>query len=157
LRSVQGILPVNRSLWTSDLRKDEATILTMMDELSARYRIDPGCVLITGFSAGGYPMYYVVLRHPERFAMAVARNCNSDMGIFEGVKLSDEAKRLPVVVFWGKDDLAEIQQQSWEAVRWFGEHGFKKLRWKKYPGGHLRRPENAYGYFRAVLPAQYRR
>jgi len=89
--------------------------------------------------------------------MIVARNCNSDVRILEGVELTDEARRLPVVVFWGKDDLAEIHQQSWQAVQWLGEHDFKKLKWKKYPGGHLRRPDNAYGYFRAVLPARYKR
>jgi len=157
LRSVQGILPVNDTLWLRDLDADEKTILAVLEDVSAKYRVDRRYVLLTGFSAGGYPLYQTGLRHPDKFSMLIARNCNSDLKIFQRIELTDQVRRLPVVVFWGKDDLTEIGRQSWQAVRWMGERGFTNLHHKKYAGGHLRRPETAYSYWRRILPEEYRR
>jgi len=157
LKSVQGILPVNENLWRSDLEADEKTILSVIEDVAKRYQIDRDCVLLTGFSAGGYPLYYTGLRHPDKFSMLIARNCNSDLTIFEEIKLTDAVRSLPVAVFWGKDDLTEIGRQSWQAIRWMGERGFSNLDRKKYAGGHLRRPETAYNHWRKCLPEKYRR
>ena len=157
LRSVQGILPVNHALWMADLESDEAAILAVLEDVAGKYRIDRGSVLLTGFSAGGYPMYYVGLRNPQRFNMLVARACNSSIDIFEHIGLTDEARRLPVRIFWGKDDLKQIADQSWDAIRWLSEHGFKHVDWDKTAGGHLRRPETAYKYWQKVLPKRHRR
>lgn len=157
LRSVQGILPVSDALWFRDLDRDEETILAVMDEVTAKYRIDPNSVLLTGFSAGGYPMYHVGLRNPRRFNMLVARACNSSVSLFERLELTDEARRVPVRIFWGKDDLKPIANQSWEAYRWLVRRGFKWVEWKKISGGHIRRPDIAYAFWRKVLPARHRR
>jgi poly(3-hydroxybutyrate) depolymerase len=157
LRSVQGILPVSETLWSADLLSDEKTILSVIDDVASKYRVDTDHVLLTGFSAGGYPLYYVGLRHPERFSMLIARNCNSSIKLFEQIELNDTGRALPVVIFWGKDDLQEINRQSWQAVRWLSEHGLKNVERKKYAGGHLRRPETAYSYWRGSLPPGYRR
>ena len=67
LKSPQGILPVIRSLWRKDLAHDEQTILSLIDQLAERYNVDRKAVMLTGFSAGGYPMYYTGLRNPDRF------------------------------------------------------------------------------------------
>jgi len=157
LKSVQGILPVNESLWRKDLKRDEKVILAVMDELMGKYSIDPKAVLLAGFSAGGYPLYYVGLRHPDRFNMLIARSCNSSLDIFERVELTPAARKLPIVIYWGKDDLQEIHRQSWRAVRWLGERGFKHLDHDKIKGGHRRTPEIAYRYWRKILPKRYRR
>ncbi len=156
LKSVQGILPVHRGLWYADLDADEEAILTLIDELSAKYRIDPQAVLLTGFSAGGYPLYHVGLRRPERFNMLIARGCNSSVELFERIELTDAARKLPIRIFWGKDDPA-LGSQSWQAVRWLGEHGFRRMDYKKISGGHLRRPDVAYRLWRKVLPERHRR
>ena len=157
LKSVQGILPVRRDTWYRDLKKDEKTILAVIDEVTAQYRVDPNAVLLTGFSAGGYPMYYVALRHPELFSMVIARACNSSLELFERIELTGRARQLPIRIFWGKDDLKPIGSQSWDAVRWLGEHGFKRMNYRKIRGGHLRRPEVAYRFWREVLPERYRK
>jgi len=157
LRSVQGILPVIRSLWLADLQADEKAILSMIDELSAKYRIDPNAILLTGFSAGGYPMYYVGLRDPQRFDMLIARACNSDIGMMEGIELTDAARKLPIMIFWGKDDLGQIQDQSWAAFRYLRERRCFATRHKETRGGHLRRPELAYDVWRARLAPRHRR
>ena len=157
LKSVQGILPVRRDTWYRDLEKDEETILAVIDEVTAQYRVDPDAVLLTGFSAGGYPMYYVALRHPELFSMVIARACNSSLELFERIELTGQARKLPIRIFWGKDDLKPIGSQSWDAVRWLGEHGFRRMNHRKIRGGHLRRPEVAYRFWREVLPERYRK
>ncbi len=157
LRSVQGILPVPGGLWQKDLQRDEQAILRLVDHVSSQYRIDPKAVLLTGFSAGGYPMYYAGLRNPQRFNMLIARACNSKIELCEQIRLSESTRKLPIAIFWGKDDLQEIRDQSWQAVRWLGEHGFENLEYDKISGGHLRRPDVAYAYWKRYLPKRHRR
>ena len=152
LRSVQGILPVAERLWGRDLRKDEQRILTVMDDVSRRYRVDGERVLLTGFSAGGYPMYFVGLRNPGRFSMIIARACNSSLEVFEALELTDRARAVPITIIWGKDDLRPIRNQSWDAVRWLCEHGFREVKYKKIRGGHLRCPDVAYARWKQRVP-----
>ena len=147
LRSVQGILPVAKGLWYKDLAADEEVILATVDELAAKYRVDPKAVLLTGFSAGGYPLYYVGLRNPRRFDMLIARACNSRIDLFEKIELTDEARKLPILIFWGKDDLGPLKDQSWQAFRYLRLHGFAGAEKKKVEGGHLRRSTMAYQYW----------
>ena len=158
MRSVQGVLPVVRVLWFEDLKTDDKSILSVLDEVSAKYRIDSKAVLLSGFSAGGFPMYYTGLLHPERFNMLIARSCNSDVELFDKVtQIQEKAGRMaevrktPVVIFWGKDDPG-IQEHCWNAVQYFSNHGFTDFQHKKLAGGHLRRPEIAYKYWQPRLP-----
>jgi len=156
MSSVQGILPVNRTLWNQDLERDEKVILELLDEICGTYAVDPQAVLLTGFSAGGYPMWYTGLRHPERFNMLIARACNSSLDIFENIPLNETVRRLPIMIFWGKDDLQEIARQSWASVQWLSQHGFKRMAYDKIGGGHLRRPSQTYKYWMKYIPKQYR-
>lgn len=157
LQSAQGILPRVRSVWFKDLAADEAAILSLIDEMVDRYQADPNTVLLTGFSAGGYAMYYTGLRHPDRFDMLIGRNCNSDLGLLEGIELTDAVRRLPILIFWGKDDLKEIQDQSWMAFRYLRQRGCLQTQRIEMRGGHLRRPELAYRMWRERLPEEYKR
>ncbi len=143
--------------WFRDLEADEEFLLALLDQVCGDYRIDRRAVLLTGFSAGGYPMYWVGLRHPERFSMLVARACNSDMKLFERIELSDGAKRLPIRIFWGKDDFGPIRDQSWDAIRFLRTHECYGTEYRKIDGGHLRRPEQAYSMWREVLPPEHQR
>jgi len=144
LRGVQGILPVIKSWWYEDLAGDERHVLAVMDEICSEYNIDKNRVLLTGFSAGGYPLYYVGLRHPRRFSMLIARACNSDIGIFEDLKMNDDIRKMPILIFWGKDDLSEISKQSWQAFAWLRRHKCYQTEIERIKGGHLRRPDLAY-------------
>ena len=157
LQSAQGILPVLRSVWAKDLGQDEKTILAVIDDLAERYHADPSCVLLTGFSAGGYAMYYAGLRNPQRFTMLIARNCNSSMQMLGTIEITDATRKLPVMIFWGKDDLQQIQDQSWEAFRYLRQRRCYEVEHKEVLGGHLRRPELAYRVWRNRLPQAYRR
>jgi len=156
LLSSQGILPVSRGRWYEDLQRDERVILAAMDDVSSRYRIDRQAVLLTGFSAGGYALHYVGLRNPERFSMLIARSCNSDVRMLEDqVKLTDAARRLPIMLFWGKEDPV-MTDQGWAIFEYLRLHRCFETRKGEIRGGHLRRPELAYRYWLAHLPSRHR-
>lgn len=157
LRAAEGIIPVDKKTWPIDLASDEKAILTTIDELAQKYRIDRKCVLLTGFSAGGYGMYYTGLRHPDRFQMLIGRGVDSSMDIFENLQLTDSIREMHIALFWGQDDVGPIRQESWAAVEWLSNHHFKHVHHKTIKGGHLRRPELAYELWKPLLPAEYRR
>lgn len=148
LQSVQGVLPVIRPLWLKNLRRDEDVILAVLDEMARRYAIDQRRVLLTGFSSGGFPMYYTGLRNPGRFNCLVARSCNCELEIFERIELTDAAREVPILIFWGKDDFARIRDQSWAAFRYLRRHGFNNTEMEEIDGGHIRRPDLAYDFWK---------
>jgi len=153
--SAEGILPVLERI--EQLREDEKAVLSILDNIAGQYRVDPRAVLLTGFSAGGYPMYWIGLRHPERFNMLIARACNSSVEHLERIPLTDEARKMPIMIFWGKDDLAPIRRESWAAFRWLREHRCFGTEKKEVEGGHLRRPELAFRFWLEHLPKRHRR
>jgi poly(3-hydroxybutyrate) depolymerase len=159
LKAAEGIIPVDKKTWPNDLASDEQAILALIDALAQKYRIDRNCVMLTGFSAGGYGMYYTGLRHPERFGMLIGRAVDSSMDIFEDLSKSqlDAAKQMHIALFWGQDDVGPIKDESWAAVNWLSEHGFKHVQHKRIKGGHLRRPELAYALWEPLLPAEYKK
>jgi len=158
LTSSQGIFPIfSRRGWYEDLDADERVILSVVDDVRGRYRIDPdpNAVLLNGFSAGGFAMYHTGLRNPSRFGMLVAASCNGDVRMMEEtIPLTDAARRMPIQIFWGKDEGALVKQ-GYETFEYLRNHGFKKAKMQEVPGGHLRRPELAYRLWLKVLPARY--
>jgi poly(3-hydroxybutyrate) depolymerase len=150
LRSSQGILPVVSSLWFKDLARDEQAVLAVLEQVSRRHRIDANAVLLTGFSSGGYALYYTGLRNPERFSMLVARACNCRADLLDRAGVDERNRSLPVAIMWGRDDFQTIRDQSWLAFRYLRERGLKAQR-KELPGGHLRWPALAYELFRARM------
>ena len=158
LCSTQGPMPVIPSVWyvrEKDLQRDEQTILSVIDHVLRTYRVDARAILLTGFSSGGFPLYYTGLRNPERFSMLIARDCNCTKIVFDNIELTDAAKKLPIAVFWGKDDLPTIRQQSWDAFRYLREHGCENTTRKVIRGGHLRRPDIAWQLWSKHLPKRH--
>ena len=153
LCSAEGILPVLS--WDEKLLRDERNVLAVLDEMCNKYRVDRRSVLLSGFSAGGYTMYYIGLRNPERFSMLISRAGNSSLKIFKNIEITKATRKLPIMLFWGKDDLPQIKRDGWKAFRWLRRHGMKKARMKKLQGGHLRRPEAAYRFWRPSLPKRH--
>jgi poly(3-hydroxybutyrate) depolymerase len=154
LNSAEGILPVAWSLRERTLKSDDEHILAILDELATTHTINPKRVLLSGFSAGGFAMYYTGLRHPARFSMLVARACNTDEKIFTTLTPTAATKKLPVVIMVGKYD-SVLQEHSWIAFRWLRTHGWTRelaIR-KEYEGGHLRRPADAYDWWNPGQPA----
>jgi predicted esterase len=161
MRSVQGILPVIRPIWYKDLARDEQTILGLLRQVKRDYRIarDPATgkdlIMLTGFSAGGYPMYYTGLRNPEKFSVLVARACNSDGGIFKRITVTNDVRKLRVIIYYGQSDLPMIGSQSWAAFRWLRLNGCLKAERHKTSGGHMRSPGKAWKYWADYLPRTF--
>lgn len=159
MKSVQGILPTVEDWWMEDLREDEQAILLLLDDLLQRYRIarEPlsqggkPYVLLTGFSAGGFPMYYTGLRNPQKFHCLVARSCNWKEDVVNGLQIKPGGDRLPIVVFWGRDD-AFIRDHGWAAFRWLRENGYRGAQKEIIKGGHWRRPDVALQVWKTYLP-----
>ncbi len=151
--STDGITHVPLDTRLRSLEEDDKVILAVYNEVMHRYRIDPKRVLLTGFSAGGYPMYYTGLRHQDKFAALIARACNGDTRIMEGAGTQVEGPHIPVIIFYGKDDLGRIQKQSIASFQWLRRHGWnsKNTKWKEIKGGHLRRPETCYSYWQTYV------
>ncbi len=144
----------------SGMFADERFILSIISNVGYRYNVDRANVMITGFSGGGYPTYWVGLRHPDVFSAVVARNCNFSQHNLDGW-YPPEAKRTPVLVYWGSADPPTIIAQSNQAVRYLRANGFDVSSQAIKGLGHQRRPEVAMEFFlkhqrppRPSLPAK---
>lgn len=152
LQSVQGVLPVPEDWRRDDLKADEQAILSLREHMLRTYNIHPRAVLLTGFSAGGYPMYYTGLRNPETFSALVARGCNSEPEMFADIPLTEAAKNLPIIIIHGKDDLGPVGRQSWAMFRYLRENECYATEHYKVRGGHIRQPEAAWKYWKPHVP-----
>ena len=169
LSSTQGAVPVVPSVSYASpkrLAKDEKAILAVMQDVRSKWRIarrpaDPNgvagkdLVLLTGFSSGGFPLFYTGLRHPEMFDMLIARDVNCTNELLESIPLTDEAKNLPILIFWGQDDLKAIRDQSWATFRYLREHEAYGTERRIIKGGHLRRYDVAWDEWSKRLPEEY--
>lgn len=170
LSSTQGYMPVVPSVYYVDedrLARDEKAILSVIEDIRRRYRIArrgpdadgiPGkdLVLLTGFSSGGFPLFYTGLRNPELFDMLIARDCNCTTKVLESIPITEQARQLPIVIFWGEDDLAAIREQSWATFRYLRENEYYGTERKEIRGGHLRRPDVAWREWSGRLPEEFK-
>lgn len=90
----------------------DTVLFALLDEILARYPVDPSRVYLTGLSMGGHGTWVLALEHPERFA-ALAPVCPpfpNLPGLTERLAL---LKDKPTWVFHGaKDDVVPIQHSS---------------------------------------------
>jgi predicted peptidase len=141
------------------VQADERRILSLVSHLGYRYNLDKANMMITGFSGGGYPTYWVGLRHPEVFSVVVARNCNFSQKHVDGW-YPPGARRQAVKVYYGEHDVGRVVDQSHQAITYLRARGFQ-VDAEMLPGkGHERTPEVAMSFFRehwrprrASLPA----
>jgi len=118
------------------LLQDEQLIMTVIGQLHYLYNIDRKNMMITGFSGGGFPVYFVGLRHPELFSAVVARSCNFNEHALDGW-YPPEARSTAVMVYYGQNDPGAIRIQS-VAMKFWLDHWngtpppFRPIH---YPGG----------------------
>lgn len=125
---------------------DEKYILSIISLLGYRYNIDRANIMITGFSGGGFPTYWVGLRNPDVFSAVVARSCNFNRGNLDGW-YPDSAKQSSIFVYYGQNDPGTIRNQSRNAVSYLRAKGFT-VETRILPGvGHERHPEVAMRFF----------
>ncbi len=126
---------------------DERYILSLISLFGYRYNIDRANIMITGFSGGGFPTYWVGLRHPEIFSVVVARNCNFSRTNLDGW-YPPEAMRRPILVYYGENDPGTIAGQSRAAIKYLRAKGFRVETRVLKDRGHERHPEVAMEFFR---------
>ncbi|MCD6364637.1 MAG: hypothetical protein J7M14_02055 [Planctomycetes bacterium] len=148
---------IRRGAWLEDLKRDERSVLAIMDEVCRRYSIARGKdkvpdILLTGFLEGGYPLYYIGLRNAERIGMLIARDCCVDLAVLEQIDRSgaswQAAVKLPIVVFNGKDGWPSPVTNGWKAFRFLRLNHCTRAVRKELRGGQLRRPRRTYTYWR---------
>lgn len=124
----------------------ERRIMSLISVLGYRYNIDLANIMITGFSGGGFPTYWVGLRHPEIFSVVIGRSCNFSVSNLDGW-YPPEAVRTPVMIYYGSRDLANVQGESRAGIEYLRQSGFE-VETQVIPGiAHERRPEVAMGFF----------
>ena len=126
---------------------DERLILSIISQLGYRYNVDRANMMITGFSGGGFPTYWVGLRHPTVFSTIVAQNCNFSRHNVHGW-YPPEARNSNVMVYYGSQDPLTITSQSQAGIEYLREQRFK-IETRILEGyGHQRRPDIAMDFFR---------
>jgi predicted esterase len=124
------------------LLRDERRIMSILGGLHYLYNLDRRNMLMTGFSGGGFPVYFVGLRHPDVFTAVVARNCNFNRRVLEDWYPA-AALKTPVMVYYGQNDPANIRGQSDAGIAYLRSAGFV-VATDVVPGaGHERHPEVA--------------
>lgn len=103
----------DEEVWDNDI------LLAILDEVIAKYRINPGKVYLTGLSMGGFGTWNLGLTYPERFA-AIAPICGG--GDTLKILLADPRtlkalKTLPVWVFHGAKDPVVHLEESERMIR----------------------------------------
>jgi poly(3-hydroxybutyrate) depolymerase len=127
--------------------RNERVILSVLSTLSYKYNLDRANIMITGFSGGGFPAYWVGLRNPDVFSVVVAQNCNFNRGNLDRW-YPRAAVQTPVMIYYGQNDPATIVSQSRDAIGYLRSRGFQ-IETYVIPGvGHERRPEIAMNFFR---------
>jgi predicted peptidase len=88
---------------------DNFTLMALLDDIVAKYRIDPDRIYLTGISMGGYGTWSLATNFPDRFA-AIAPICGGGAPTLAAFHI----KNLPIWAFHGAKDsvvpIAETQQ-----------------------------------------------
>jgi len=98
-----------------DQRWDDDSLIALLDDVTARYKVDKTRIYLTGLSMGGYGTWSLAVNHPERFA-AAAPICGGGNGI--DVLLAEGARKealqsLPIWAFHGaKDDVVPVSESE---------------------------------------------
>jgi poly(3-hydroxybutyrate) depolymerase len=146
LLSSDGIFPAGDGGMHDLLLKDERFVLTILGELQYRYNVDRQNIFLSSWSGGGYPLWFIGLRHPEIFAAICSRQSTFRRSIVESW-FPDESRRTPILIFYGTFDFVPISVQSQEANDFLREKGFMDVQMITTPGGHVRHPEVAMEFF----------
>ena len=130
----------------SYVKRDEQVTLAIMDEIFRRTQADPGRVLSTSWSSGGYMAHFMVNRYPERFSCIAVRQSNFSSEMMDPGQIA-KYRDMKIAIFFGENDFAICRKESTEAVAWYRQHRFDVT--AKYVGGlgHERTPQTAAMFF----------
>ncbi len=147
LVSSDGILPRSDASRLDRLVRDERMVLSILAQLGRRFELDRRNVFLTGWSGGGFGVYFIGLRHPELFTALCVRQGTFNQDTLEG-RLAPAARWMPVLIFYGSFDFVPVQNQSRDAHAFLQQQGFTNVTLTTVGGGHVRHPEVAMEFFR---------
>lgn len=96
------------SFWNQTVRG--GLVLGMIKDVAKRHPIDPGRIYVIGVSDGGWGVWELLLRHPDRFAAAVPICGRGDL---DGAA---SFAKVPVWIFHGAKDKTEPVKSSRDMV-----------------------------------------
>ncbi|MBD3266835.1 prolyl oligopeptidase family serine peptidase [bacterium] len=102
-------------------------LITLLDEIVGKYRIDENRIYLTGLSMGGFGTWRLALEHPNRFA-AIAPICGGGQ-LF---RVKRNLKNIPIWVFHGAKDSVVPVSESRRLVAALKEQG-ADVRYTEYP------------------------
>ena len=116
------------------------TVMGLLDEVMARYRVDPQRVYLTGLSMGGYGSWSLAAAYPERFA-AVVPICGGGNLIdvllsqhgFANAERTAALKGLPIWAFHGAKDNVVPPAESERLVQAMKLAGAGEVKLTIYP------------------------
>jgi len=114
---------------------DDDALLALLDEVIARFRIDPRRVYVTGLSMGGYGTWNLGLKYPERFA-AIAPICGGGSGadvLLASTVKGRALRSLAVWAFHGARDAVVPLIESKVMVATLRKAGCRKVKLTVYP------------------------
>ena len=133
----------------SAMMEDENTILSLISMVGYRYNIDMANIMLTGFSGGGFPTYWVGVRNPDIFHVVVLRSCDFCDYNLEGWFSPDAAGKQVIKIYYGEFDPMPIKVQSQNGMAFLSTRGFNVAPEDVVPGiSHERRPEVAMNFFK---------
>ena len=89
---------ITNKRFTKDSNPED--LMTYLDEVLERYRIDKNRMYISGTSGGGTATYHFLTLHPEKWAAAIPVCGNTNPYLEEAALLSD----IPMWIFHGEED-----------------------------------------------------
>ena len=105
-------------------------VIALLDEIQAKYKVDPDRVYLTGLSMGGFGTWETATQYPERFA-AIAPICGGGRTF-----MARRLKNTPTWVFHGEKDPVVPIKRSEEMVDALKSAG-GDVKFTRYPeAGH---------------------
>jgi predicted peptidase len=91
--------------------------MDILDACQAKYRIDPKRVYLTGLSTGGYGVWALGAKYPERFAALVPLCAHS------GEKYARKLTQMPIWAFHNGGDPIVFSTSTTGTVKKINKHG----------------------------------
>lgn len=113
-----------------------------LDEALARYPVDPGRVVLLGFSQGGTLAYRIALAEPRRFVGLAALSTSLAADQAEAITPAVGLGELPVLVQHGLEDPMISVERARDTLEQLHALGVTP-EYREYPMGHAIGPESA--------------
>ena len=137
-------------------KEDDEVVLSIIEQVSDWFRVNPRAVMITGFSGGGNPSYHTGLGHPDVFTHICTRGGNfSPQQVPRDEEVLEKGKSaLSIYIFYGENDHKLIVGENGQPGAAVSAHtalqkaGYENLVIEEVAGmKHESRPNKAAAWF----------